>query len=723
MRSASLSCAIVLLCVAASTAPNPSVSAQKKRIATLSKEEYLDKVHGWWLGKIIGVTAGLPFEFTMPWPPREVSFYTQDPLPAYARDNDDLYVGLTYLLAVERYGPGLSQEQMAAEFLYRLHPSRLWLANKEAYENLHAGIPPPKTGHPFFNRYFSTIDAQIENDIWGVICPGMINTACEYADRASHITNYADGACGGVFAAALASGAFFEDDIGELVEAALATIPPESDYAAAVRDVIRWHGEDPSSWKATREKIKSKWQDEKKKDEYSAVINGASVVMALLYSGGDFDTAVTIGTMGGWDCDCNPSTAGGVLGIMRGARAIPEKWNIFNDTYRNETLRGIPEWVKISDLAEKTAEIGGKVVLAHGGREEKGGYVIEMEEPVLAMKAERPREEMKKDSREWAMLSMEKLQNELRLWNPDVTMKNCAADGSTGLLDEFQGKRYVFKTAPRAPSRPCVLSLAHVPGMGGGGDAFLDISVSSGDDETNEWDLSVRVDGKLLDTVRIKAPVPPRYRADHIVPRRDKDIVLYVAKDGSTYYDRDLTKLARASDLFDPRAKPEPLRVRTVQNNFNMFPYKGKCPPDKKSGEIRSYFIRTEWADTPHVEILWLTPGDPFPFGCYYPQKTVPRLPLPPPRPVKLRISAEEELPDVPDGGKFVLIHDEGSATFISLPRISVTPSPWYRLRYDLSAYRGKEILIELASTPAGKSRGKAFWEYVKVPESPSIPF
>jgi len=335
----------------------------------LTKAAYRDKVHGWWLGKIAGVTLGMPFEFKMPWPPKEIDFYVYEEghLSNYFDDNDDLYVDLTYLLALEKYGPEIKQDQMGEEFLLRLNPVRLWLANRQAYQNLLAGILPPTTGHPVFNEYFDAIDAQIENDIWGVVCPGMVEKACEYADGAAHITNYANGAYGGIFAAAMTSAAFFEDDVEKIVATALETIPPECDYAKAVRDVVGWHREKPDDWKATRERINAVWVLEKGKKGESAVVNGASVVMALLYSNGDFNKAVTIATMAGWDCDCNPSTAGGILGIILGKGKIPSKWDIFNDTYRNITIRDFPEWLQISELVENTLKAGERIILSAGG--------------------------------------------------------------------------------------------------------------------------------------------------------------------------------------------------------------------------------------------------------------------------------------------------------------------------------------------------------------------
>lgn len=168
-----------------------------------------------------------PFEFRMPWPPKEVTGYVFDaPVADYFGDNDDLYVGMAYLLALDRHGAGVTQVQMAAEFFRRLEPRRLWMANQRAYMNLAAGLAPPKTGHPVFNECSWAIDAQIENDVWGVVCPGMIDTACRYADLAAHVTNHADGAYGGLFTAALASGAFAERDVETLVETALAKLPP-----------------------------------------------------------------------------------------------------------------------------------------------------------------------------------------------------------------------------------------------------------------------------------------------------------------------------------------------------------------------------------------------------------------------------------------------------------------------------------------------------------------
>ena len=76
----------------------------------LSKETYLDKMRGCWLGKAIGGTLGAPFE-----PTRgafDVEYYTTD-LKNGMLPNDDLDLQLVRLNAAERFGASVSAELLA----------------------------------------------------------------------------------------------------------------------------------------------------------------------------------------------------------------------------------------------------------------------------------------------------------------------------------------------------------------------------------------------------------------------------------------------------------------------------------------------------------------------------------------------------------------------------------------------------------------------------------
>jgi len=49
-------------------------------------------------------------------------------------------------------------------------------------------------------------------------------------------------------------------------------------------------------------------------------------VLGLFYGQGDFSKTISISTRAGDDSDCNPSSAGGILGTMLGYSNIPAYW-------------------------------------------------------------------------------------------------------------------------------------------------------------------------------------------------------------------------------------------------------------------------------------------------------------------------------------------------------------------------------------------------------------
>lgn len=56
--------------------------------------------------------------------------------------------------------------------------------------------------------------------------------------------------------------------------------------------------------------------------DIDAKINAAYIVLGLLYGNGDFTKTMEISTRAGQDSDCNPSSAGGILGVMLGYSQI-----------------------------------------------------------------------------------------------------------------------------------------------------------------------------------------------------------------------------------------------------------------------------------------------------------------------------------------------------------------------------------------------------------------
>jgi hypothetical protein len=163
--------------------------------------------------------------------------------------------------------------------------------------------------------------------------PGMPNAASAISDKIGHIMNYGDGWYGGVYMGALYTLAFTSNDIRQIVHEGLKTIPVQSKFHKCISDVIRWHQQYPADWQQTWFEIQKKWTEDVGCPDgifapfnIDATVNAAYVVLGLLYGNGDFTKTMEITTRCGQDADCNPSSAGGILGTLLGYDKIPDYW-------------------------------------------------------------------------------------------------------------------------------------------------------------------------------------------------------------------------------------------------------------------------------------------------------------------------------------------------------------------------------------------------------------
>lgn len=293
---------------------------------TISNKVLKDKIAGGWAGKIIGVTYGAESEF------KAKGRIYEEPINWIPADvvrsikQDDIYVQLTFLMAMDQFGmdaPAKKFQELLSKAEYRL-----WHANLQARKNYFDSIFPPHSGHPDYNLHADDIDFQIESDYIGFMCPGMHQTASEIAYKIGHIMNYGDGLYGGVFVAALYVEAFFENNVHIVIENALKSIPSESDYSKIVKDVILLHQQYPENWRDAWAELEAKWGcvqicEAGTSFNIDAKLNGAYIVMGLLYGEGDPLKTMEVSTRCGQDSDCNPSNAMAVLGVMKGLTGLP----------------------------------------------------------------------------------------------------------------------------------------------------------------------------------------------------------------------------------------------------------------------------------------------------------------------------------------------------------------------------------------------------------------
>ncbi|MES1217053.1 MAG: ADP-ribosylglycohydrolase family protein [Bacteroidota bacterium] len=307
---------------------------------TISKDKLKDKIMGGWAGQTIGVTFGGPYEFGFQGtfigdyqPLKWYDGYLKNTMLYNPGLYDDLYMDLTFVDVFEKYGLDAPVDSFANAFANAGY--MLWHANQAGRYNILHGIKAPASGQWKNNPHADCIDYQIESDFAGLMSPGMPNTASAISDKIGHIMNYGDGWYGGVFVGAMYTLAFTSSDLSYIINNALKTVPAKSKFYQCISDVIAWHKKYPTDWKQTWLEVQKKWANDIGCPEgvfvpfnIDATVNAAYVVIGLLYGKSDFTQTLEITTRCGQDADCNPSTAGGILGTVLGYDKMPAYWKM-----------------------------------------------------------------------------------------------------------------------------------------------------------------------------------------------------------------------------------------------------------------------------------------------------------------------------------------------------------------------------------------------------------
>ena len=499
------------LVVLVTTIVSMSCADKKVEYRRLPVKVYRDRMKAGWAGQIAGVCWGAPTEFR--WKDKIIP---EEDMPVWkpemineAFGQDDLYVEMTFLRTLEEYGIDVCIRQAGIDFANSEYP--LWCANAAGRKNLRSGIGPPDSSHPQFNNCPNDIDYMIESDFAGLITPGMPNVAIEMGNKFGRIMNYGDGVYGGQFVAGMYAEAFFEDDILKIIDAGLACIPAESQFAEMVRDMVAWYKENPDDWVATWEKCQKKYRENPEYQKASnggidVKINGAYILMGLLYGKGDLDKTIVISTRCGQDSDCNPSNAAGVLFTTIGFEQLPAR---FTEKLDHETKFIFTEY-NVNTLIDVCEKLTREILIREGGRIEKDAngeevFVIPVKAPVpnplelswepgpIAGSMFTDEENLKIRS------SLFYLQQAVDRLFPGWSVEKNGAEMDPGLRASLRGKNNVLVTHPVDRQIPAVLSTTvNIPA---GKKTALRMVV--GHHERGDWDLVIRINGSPQKTVDI----------------------------------------------------------------------------------------------------------------------------------------------------------------------------------------------------------------------------
>lgn len=314
----------------------------------ISYSEYYDKVYGCWIGKCIGGNIGADVEnnkYLMDLDESEI-------FPEQIPPNDDLDLQILWLQVLETKGIHLTSKDLAEAWeKYCWYPF-----NEYGYflHNFERNIDPPVSGW-YNNQFFSqSMGSPIRSEIWGLIAVGNPPLAMEYAYRDATLDHDSESVWAEQMLSAIEAQAFFETDINQLINFGLEKIPETSILKHCIEFVRAEHARG-ISWQETRQNMLKQFGDP---DASKAVQNLAITMLSLLYGEHDFGKTQLIALNCGYDTDCTCATAGAVLGIIDGARSIPEEWKRqAKDTF----VIGIDvkrPTDRISDLATDTCRIG-----------------------------------------------------------------------------------------------------------------------------------------------------------------------------------------------------------------------------------------------------------------------------------------------------------------------------------------------------------------------------
>ena len=481
-RTGSLLCIVAIFSCVAHTQPRrQAVSIEpSSRSLLLSRAEYLDRVQAIWTAQMIAQITGVRFEHQ---PASTLPVTPMTHLPGYAPVDDDYYYEMVAVRAFEKYGIGLTVEQLGQQWLENNAGS--WGSSEQALILLKRGIKPPDTGHPRYNKLWWTIGPQFSSDVYGALTPGMPNVAAALARNLGHINGYAEGTDGAVFVSGMISLAFVEKDTHSIVRKAASLIHPDSPYRQCLNMVISMAESGHTAEQIFRA-VDERWGIEYPATN-NAVVNGGIVATSVWFGDGDFNKTLQLAVHAAdfADTDCNAANSESVVAAMHGMKALPsEAVAELHDRIEGKQMGPLqltpPVDESISELARRTAKIGEAILMSHGASDEGNSVRIPVQDP-----ATQPAE-------------LFKLADLMQYWNRDWTMERAGFGGAGGGMPGIRGITYldgqVLATYPRDEVRGTVLkrtvNLGSAPSL----------EFKAGVDVGRAWQLQVYVnDKKVLD--------------------------------------------------------------------------------------------------------------------------------------------------------------------------------------------------------------------------------
>lgn len=354
----------------------------------IDREDYADRLEGFWLATSIGNWTGLITEMDKIGNIGSIqtgSFYTREDwgrpdqpniwdegvpsrisptIDFVLRTGDEIWgadddTDLEYMyqhLILKNQNPMLSPEQIREGWLQHIaseEENYLWVSNQRAFDLMREGWLPPETGEPENNEHYEMIDAQLTTEIFGLYAPGKPDLARAMAqlpiqtvarEEAEDIAQfYVTMFSLSAGATLQAKGRISEADRAQiLLQAALQarSYLPDEQYPAHMFDYVTQLYNSGIPWEAARDSIYATYQLQQKGGYdmssqqlycngcFAAGINFAASLISLYYGEGNLQQTIQIGSLCGWDSDNPTATWAGLIGFLMGSEAIDEAFGV-----------------------------------------------------------------------------------------------------------------------------------------------------------------------------------------------------------------------------------------------------------------------------------------------------------------------------------------------------------------------------------------------------------
>ncbi|MCX7427045.1 MAG: ADP-ribosylglycohydrolase family protein [Planctomycetia bacterium] len=407
-----ITCEAAMLLVVLLAAARPT-SAQRQ----ISADVYLDKARGMWFGELIGNYAGRPREGSVVRGGLvyDVAWNTVLATNPWVADDDTSFEYMYISLLGQSPSPDSAQIRNA--WKANIPAGSVYIANRQARWLMDApptgeSLSPPETGSFRNNMHAAAIDSQITTESLGALVPGMRQRAADLSGTFAGVSNEGFSVHAAQFYAAMYADAATESNVVTIIDDALAVVPQSSRTYQVIDAVRTFHQTTPNDWRACQRMLYDNYgSDTGSKGRYiywiESTVNVGLTTMALLYGEGDFKKTVEIGVLGGYDNDCNPATAAGLLGMIKGyeglgtsgAGILAELKTITGNTlytpsnsYDVRCLKSIGSITTVLQVAQRFATAAEMQITAAGGSiiGEGSDKVYLLPGDVLAAPIERP---------------------------------------------------------------------------------------------------------------------------------------------------------------------------------------------------------------------------------------------------------------------------------------------------------------------------------------------